>query len=67
MNLMFPKPGSSRKYKKHPPSIMHQKDGTCYLCMMQGNHRTYPVVHEHHVYDGPNRRVSEENGFKCWL
>lgn len=69
MNLMFPKPGSTRKYKKrrHPPSIMHQKDGTCYLCMMQGNYRVYPVVHEHHVYDGPNRRISEEHGFKCWL
>ena len=69
MNLMFPKPGSTRKHKKrrHPPSIMHQKDGTCYLCMLQGNNRTYPVVHEHHVYDGPNRRISEENGFKCWL
>ncbi len=69
MNLMFPKSGSTRKNKKrrHPQSIMHKKDGTCYLCMMKGNDRTYTVVHEHHVYDGPNRRVSEENGFKCWL
>lgn len=32
--LMFPKTQKKRKKKmKHPKSIIHEKNGTCYLCM----------------------------------
>lgn len=24
-------------------------------------------LHEHHIFFGKNRRISEENGFKVWL
>ena len=66
---MFPKIKSKKRRKKHPPSILHKKDGTCYLCMrLLDNYSQYRIVHEHHVYPGnPNRRISEENGFKVYL
>lgn len=57
-----------KKRKKHKQSIMQIKDGTCYLCKrLNEDYRIHPVVHEHHVYCGPNRSVSEENGFKVYL
>ena len=58
----------SRKRKKHKASILHCKDGTCYLCIkLKGDYHKYPVVHEHHIYDGPNRRHSEAEGLKVYL
>lgn len=67
--LLFPKIKSKKKRKKHPPSILHQKDGTCYLCIrLYENYSIYGIVHEHHVYPGnPNRQISEEHGFKVYL
>lgn len=66
--LMFPKPGKKKKRKKHKQSIMHCKDGTCYLCMkLHGNYRTYPVVHKHHVYPGTRKNTSEGEGFVVYL
>lgn len=66
--MMFPKPQRKKKRKKHKDSILHCKDGTCYLCIkLRDDYRIYPVVHEHHVYDGPNRRISEAEGFKVYL
>lgn len=64
---MIPKPTRKKKRRQHKPSIMHQKDGTCYLCMKQGNYQKHQTTHEHHVYGGINRTVSEENGFKVYL
>ena len=29
-------------------------------------HRRYGL-HKHHIYEGPNRRISEQNGFYIWL
>lgn len=56
------------KRKRHPKSIMQIKDGRCYLCMqLYGNDRIYPMLHEHHIYPGNNRAVSEANGFKVYL
>lgn len=53
---------------KHRSSIIHEKDGTCYLCMkLCACFWTYPVIHEHHVFGGANRRISEEEGFKVYL
>lgn len=67
--LLYPKIQYKKQRKKHPPSILHKKDGTCYLCMkLHNNYAIYFTVHEHHVYPGnPNRQISEENGFKVYL
>ena len=50
-------------------SIMHQKDGTCYLCMkLEGNYFPQLVTQEHHVIFGTsNRRQSERYGLKVYL
>lgn len=67
-NLMFPKEKKKRKRRKHKPSILHCKDGTCYLCMKLNNdNRAHGTVHEHHVYNGSNRSISEEEGLKVYL
>lgn len=66
--MMFPKPQRKKKRKRHKASILHCKDGTCYLCMkLKEDYRIYPVVHEHHIYDGPNRSISEAEGLKVYL
>lgn len=66
--LLFSKKPGKKKKKIHKKSILHQKDGTCYLCIrLDQDYRKYPVVHEHHVYGGKNRSVSEAQGFKVYL
>lgn len=68
--MMYPKdPGKKKRRKKHPPSILHQKDGTCYLCMrLAGDCRQHSYLEKHHVYDGKaNKTISEENGFTVYL
>lgn len=66
--MMYPKPKRAKKRRKHKKSILHCKDGTCYLCMKLNNDfRQYQVVHEHHIYGGANRAVSEAEGFKVYL
>ena len=53
---------------KHPRSILHEKNGTCYLCMLlDGNHKKHLLLDEHHIFGGPNRMHSEETGLKVWL
>lgn len=37
-----------------------QTEKECYFCKDLR-------VEEHHIYFGPNRKVSEKNGFKVWL
>lgn len=37
-----------------------QKDKVCFVC---GS----PHVEDHHIYFGPDRKVSEKYGFKVWL
>lgn len=66
--LMYPKSTVKRKKrKKHAKSILQEKeDKRCYLCMLEGDDRIQQVE-EHHIYFGPNRAVSEANGFKCNL
>lgn len=65
--MMIPK-AKSRCRKKHTPSILQKKDGCCYLCMrLHGDYRKHAVIHEHHVYGGPNRPISEAQGFKVYL
>lgn len=67
--FLFPKQKTAKKRKTHKPSILHQKDGTCYLCIrLRGDYRIHPMLHEHHVYGGTaNRRVSEAAGMKVYL
>lgn len=31
------------------------------------DYRRYPVVHDHHISDGPNRQNSEAEGLKVYL
>ena len=66
--LMFPKnPGKKRK-KIHPKSVMHQKDGTCYLCReLHDDYRYHRVLHEHHIFGAANRCLSEKYGLKVYL
>lgn len=66
--LMFPKRIHRKKRKRHKKSILHEKDGTCYLCMkLSGDCRIKPVIHEHHIYGGACRSISEQEGFKAYL
>lgn len=67
--LLIPKQKPAKKRKSHKPSILHPKDGTCYLCIrLHGDYHIHPMLHEHHVYGGTaNRRVSEAAGLKVYL
>lgn len=58
----------SKRRKKHHKSILQSKKGMCYLCMkLKNDLRYHDVLHEHHIFGGPNRPVSEAEGFKVYL
>ena len=67
--MMYPKQ-KTKKRRKHPPSIMNQEPGTCYLCVrLHGNYVQHKSLHKHHVFGGKNRKISEEHGLwvnLCW-
>lgn len=66
--LLFPKTQTKKKRKRHKKSILHRKDGTCYLCAMLNNdYHKHRTLHEHHIFGGPNRIHSEEEGLKVYL
>ena len=49
-------------------SIMQEKDGRCYLCMLLHNDYSAKPVQEHHVIFGrANRKLSEKYGLKVYL
>lgn len=49
-------------------SIMQQKDGRCYLCMLLNqNYREWPSLEEHHVIFGSRHKLSEKYGLKVYL
>lgn len=51
-------------------SIMHIKDGTCFLCSRLNNNISQQItpLHEHHVVFGTaGRRLSEKYGLKVYL
>ena len=52
--------------KKHKKSIL-QQEKYCYLCDRLDHRYMVRSLHEHHVFGGPNRTISEAEGFKCWL
>lgn len=66
--LMFPKTPKKKKRKSHPRSILHEKNGTCYLCILMHDDYRVKTVQEHHVFFGTaNRRLSEQYGLKVYL
>lgn len=67
--LLFPKTQTKKKRKRHKPSILQKKDGTCYLCMLlNDDYRKHDVLHEHHIFGGnSNRNHSEAEGLKVYL
>ena len=50
-------------------SIIHNKeDHTCYLCMLlHSDYDRRNNLDEHHIFNGPNRRLSEKYGLKVYL
>lgn len=60
---------SKKKKQKKTSSIMHEKDGTCYLCMLlHSNYAVYEYTEEHHIFYGTaKRKLSELYGLKVNL
>ena len=67
--MLFPKQKSKKKRKRHPASILHDKNSrTCYLCVtLHDNWNEHRILDEHHIFGGPNRKNSEEYGLKVYL
>ena len=66
--LRFPKPEKRKKKKRHGSSIIHQHDGTCFLCLERnGDASIKKALHKHHIFGGSNRSLSEEDGLFVWL
>ena len=66
--LLFLKTPTKKKRKHHKPSILQDKNHTCYLCiLMNEDHHKHRILHEHHIFGGPNRIHSEEEGLKVYL
>ena len=64
----YPKQKSKKKRKIHKASILHKKDGTCYLCARLNGDYSYKYTEEHHVFGGKaNRVISEAEGLKVYL
>lgn len=59
--LLFPKEKAKKKRKRHPPSILCSDKLHCYLC------GRYGYTEEHHIFQGGNRKLSEEYGLKVYL
>lgn len=56
-----------KRRKKHKASILQSKDNTCYLCRILNDDYRQGFVHEHHIYGGANRSISEAEGLKVYL
>ena len=66
--LMYPKTPDRKKVKSHKASILHKKDGTCYLCeKLHGGGYWYDNLQSHHIFGGANRDKSEAEGLKVYL
>lgn len=64
---MIEKYHKKKKRRKHKQSILHQRDGTCFLCILNSDYRYHKVLHEHHIFGGANRPISEAEGLKVYL
>ena len=47
-------------------NIIHKKDGTCFLCRMEGDF-SEKYTEEHHIFNGANKKLSEKYGLKVQL
>lgn len=65
--LRFPKSMQKKRKKIQSKSILQQKTGHCFLCMLNDDYRIHKDLHEHHVFNGPDREASEEEGFTVYL
>ena len=65
--MMYPKQKTKKRRMLHPPSILPQRPGECYLCERLGEPRSWAYLEKHHIFDGPNKKISEENGFTVKL
>lgn len=65
----YPKRKTKKPRRTHPQSILHRKDGTCYLCCrLEHDYRVHKDLEEHHAFPGnPWRQISEYFGFKVYL
>ena len=57
----------TKKRKKHKKSVLQSKNGICFLCALRGDYRHHKVLHEHHIFGGANRPISEAEGLKVYL
>ena len=48
-------------------TIMNSRKNECYLCRKLYGNDNYCETEEHHVFDGPNRKLSEHYGLKVYL
>lgn len=54
--------------RKKMNSILQRSDThQCYLCSIEGRFPFKDWLHKHHIFNGPNRPISEANGFVCKL
>lgn len=68
MNMLFPKMPARKRRRKHPASIVQVRNGYCYLCgLLNQDFTPKQPLHEHHIFGGPNRKLSEEYGLKIYL
>jgi hypothetical protein len=60
---------TKKKRAKKTASIIHSKNGTCYICMqLKNNFTQYECAEEHHIFFGTSKRkLSEEYGLKVYL
>lgn len=66
--MLYPKTQTKKKRKAHKDSILHRKDGTCYLCMKLHDDDSYhEVLQEHHIFGDSDRDHSEAEGLKVYL
>lgn len=54
---------------KKRDSILQVKDGRCILCELLDNEydKYWAYVEKHHVFNGPDRKHSEEDGLTVYL
>lgn len=64
---MIKKYHPKKKRKKHKKSVLQSKNGICFLCALRGENKFHKVLHEHHIFGGANRPISEAEGLKVYL
>ena len=63
-----PKRKKKKKRVKRKNSLIHQKDGTCYMCLkLYGKSKIFPIVHKHHAFLGPRRETADREGLFVFL